>query len=156
MTSITPSDRPCKIGWYNTHNNQLEFLKKSNGSLLIAGDPIANGLSRYPNIWNKYFKKHNAINCGIGGDRTQNVLWRAKEMVLPLSIRYVVLQFGTNNLGCDSPSKISQGILSVADILQRKSPSVRIIITGLLPRDSKWSKRRKSIMLVNKILRYNS
>ena len=43
MTSITPSDRPCKIGWYNTHNNQLEFLKKLYGSLQIVGDSIANG-----------------------------------------------------------------------------------------------------------------
>ena len=112
-------------------------MQTESPKVLLLGDSIIAGLNRYHAIKNEYFCEKNTINCGIGGDRTQNVLWRAKEMVLPLSIRYVVLQFGTNNLGCDSPSEISQGILSVADILQRKSPSVRIIVTGLLPRDSK-------------------
>ena len=34
------------------------------------------GLHRYYKIWNKFFKPIDALNCGIGGDKVQNVLWR--------------------------------------------------------------------------------
>ena len=45
-----------------------------NYSTLLIGDSIIAGLSRYSNIWKRYFKPLYAINCGIGGDRMENVL----------------------------------------------------------------------------------
>ena len=47
-----------------------------NYSTLLIGDYIIAGLSRYSNIWKGYFKPSNAINCGIVGDRVENILWR--------------------------------------------------------------------------------
>ena len=43
-------------------------------STLSIGDSIIADLSRYSNIWKRYFKLLYAINCGIGGDRVENVL----------------------------------------------------------------------------------
>ena len=40
-----------------------------NYSTLLTGDSITAGLSCYSNIWKRYFKLLNGINCGIGGDR---------------------------------------------------------------------------------------
>ena len=46
-----------------------------NYSTLLIGDSIIAGLSHYSNIWMRYFKPLNAINCGIGGGRVENILW---------------------------------------------------------------------------------
>ena len=32
------------------------------------------GLHRYYKIWNNFFQPVDALNCGIGGDKVQNVL----------------------------------------------------------------------------------
>ena len=42
--------------------------------MLIVGDFLVSNLSRYPEIWRKYFINHEALNFGIAGDMTQNVL----------------------------------------------------------------------------------
>ena len=46
-----------------------------NYSTLLIGDSIIAALSRYSNILKRYFKPLYAINCGIGGDRMENILW---------------------------------------------------------------------------------
>ena len=43
-------------------------------STLSIGDSIIADLSRYSNIWKRYFKSLNALNCGIGGDNVRNIL----------------------------------------------------------------------------------
>ena len=44
--------------------------------MLIVGDSLVSNLSRYPEIWRKYFINQGALNFGIDGDKAQNVLWR--------------------------------------------------------------------------------
>ena len=51
-----------------------------NYSTLLIDDSIIAGLSRYSNIWKRYFKSLSAINCGIGGDRVENILWRCQNL----------------------------------------------------------------------------
>ena len=36
---------------------------------------LMTGLHRYYKIWNNFFKPVDALNCGIGGDKVQNVLY---------------------------------------------------------------------------------
>ena len=48
-------------------------MRIKNYSTLLTGDSIIAGLPRYSNIWKRYFKLLNTINCGIGGDRLQNI-----------------------------------------------------------------------------------
>ena len=38
-------------------------------------------MTRYQGIWDKYLKPLNAVNCEIGGDCVENILWRAKDNV---------------------------------------------------------------------------
>ena len=37
----------------------------------------------------------NALNLGIGGDRTEHVIWRIDNLSFPASIKYVIIQCGT-------------------------------------------------------------
>ena len=66
--------------WRNLLNKHCNDISNSNYSTLLIGDSLIASLSRYPNIWRRYFKPLNAINCGIGGDRIQNVSWRTNTL----------------------------------------------------------------------------
>ena len=120
-----------------------------NPTLVLIGDSIVAGLSRYANIWWTFFKTFHTLNYGIGGGRTQHVLWRAENATLPNSLKYVVIHCGTNNIDCDQPRDIANGVISVGLKLQEKCRGLKVIVTGLLPRDSEWSQRRKKINSIN-------
>ena len=82
-------------GWLNKHNKHVAPLKaKSNTSTAVIGDSIAAGLMRYRNVWDENFNR-NKVNCGIGGDKTQNVLWISNNIPLSQSLKYVVINCGT-------------------------------------------------------------
>ena len=63
--------------------------------------------------WYKNFKQ-DIINCGISGDKTQNIMWRSKKILLPQSLKYVVTNCGTNNLGTISLSRHEQVMFNEA------------------------------------------
>ena len=122
-------------------------------SVLLIGDSIAAGLTRYQTVWKKYFKPYKALNCGIAGDRTQHVLWRAEDLSVPPSGKYVVVHCGTNNLDHDETKIIVNDIIKIGKVFQfqeKLAADVKIILTGLLPQDLNKSKR------INKILKVNS
>ena len=68
-----PTCRFYKDNWLLNHKNQAALKKSSkNASTVLLGDSIVAGFIRYPKIWYKLFDE-NTINCGIGGDKIQNV-----------------------------------------------------------------------------------
>ena len=95
-----------KTGRLNKHNRYVALLKaKSNTSTVVIGDSVAAGLMRYRNVWGKKFNRDTG-NCGIGGNKTQNVLWRYNNITLPQSLKYVVINCDTNNLDTDNPGEM--------------------------------------------------
>ena len=89
-----------------------------NASNILFGDSIVSGFPKYPNIWYKFFDE-NTINRGIGGDKIQNILWRAEYIPLPQSLEYVLINCGTNNLDTDDSEKVADGIF-LSHLLSRK------------------------------------
>ena len=147
--ATTPSGRDNKSGWYDIHQKHVNLSLNSKTILVLIGDSIVAGLSRYANIWQTFFKTFHTLNYGIGGDRTQHVLWHAENATLPNSLKYVVIHCGTNNIDRDQPRDIANGVISIGLKLQEKCRGLKAIVTGLLPRDSEWSQRRKKINLIN-------
>ena len=72
-----------------------------------------------------------------------------RKATLPNSLNYVVIHCGTNNIDRDQPRDIANGVISIGLKLQGKCRGLKVIVTGLLPRDSEWSQRRKKINLIN-------
>ena len=102
-----PTGRFYKDNWLENHKNQAALIKSSkNASTVLLGDSIVAGFLRYPNIWYKFFNE-NTINCEIGGDKIQNVLWRAEYIPLPQSLEYILINCGTNNLDTNNSEKNS-------------------------------------------------
>ena len=150
----TPSRRDTKPGWLRTHNGYCGRLSMNPiaAETILIGDSLILGLTRYESIWYKFFNKI-ALNFGIGGDRTQHVLWRARNLNLSPCTKFVVIHCGTNNIDRDPPLAIADGIISIGHTLQQNKSGVKIIISGLLPRDSSnTSLRRRKIVKVNEHL----
>ena len=127
-------------------------MNRMKPSFLLIGDSIIYGLSRYKNVWNKYFGFSKTVNLGISGDKTQHVLWRAENLVIPSSVKFITAHCGTNNLDYDDPNCIAKGILNIGKSLLSKAPTSNILLTGLLPRDKCNSNRRKRLKKVNSYL----
>ena len=118
-------------------------MNRMKPSFLLIGDSIIYGLSHYKNVWNKYFGFSKTVNCGISGDKTQHVLWRAENLVIPSSVKFIIVRCGINNLDYDDPNCIAKGILNIGKSLLNEAPTSNILLTGLLPRDKCNSNRRK-------------
>ena len=149
----SPIGRDNKHGWYEEHEKFVAIAAGSLSSVLLVDDSLVNGLARYHRVWSKYFKPLRALNFGVGGDRTQHVLWRIENGEIPLNLQVAFVHFGTNNLDRDNPDEIRDGIASIVYTIQEKKPNANFIVSGLLPRDQETSFRRDKIKLVNQKLR---
>ena len=103
------------------HKDQAALIKSSRKvSAVLLGDSIIAGFLRYPNICYKFFDE-NTRNCGVGGDKVQNVLWRVENIPLPQSLEYVIISCGTNNLDIDDSEKITAGFFLHGTCPQKKN-----------------------------------
>ena len=89
------------------------------------------GLHRYYKIWNKLFKPIDALNCGIGGDKVQNVLWRVLNLSISSSLKNAVILCGTNNLQQDSLENIVDGIIEIGYCFKRRHHHINIFYMHL-------------------------
>ena len=147
-----PAGRFYKDNWVVNPKNQAALIKSSKKvSAVLLWDSITAGFLRYPNIWYKFFHE-NTINCGIGDDKVQNVLWGVENIPLPQSLEYVVISCGTNNLDTDDSEKIADGLFCIALALKKRINHLKIVRNGILPRDEQNTARRQKLCIVNELL----
>ena len=133
------------MNWLNFRHNHCFKLAKNTFEIILIGDSIVAGLSWYQNVWDKFLKSLNALNCGVGGDKIQHVFWRALNLPVFSNLKSVDVLFGTNNLLLDSHKDIADGILETARSLKTNYSCVNVIICGILPREDSWSVNQVSI-----------
>ena len=139
--------------WQLKYQYQIKLCNELQPKLLLIGDSLVAGLSRYPAVWNEFFEPLNSINFGISGDRVENVLWRSIHLPLPPSLSKVVILCGSNNLSGSTSYDICDGLIDIGLSFRKKKSSLDIFICALLPRDEKWSVNRVYITEVNKLLK---
>src|SRR5262249_29036082 len=134
--AATPSPRMNKEGkpdpgWLKRHEGFVDIAKKGDVNVLFLGDSITDawgGEGHNPKaagtaVWKKIFEPLKAANFGIGGDRTQHVLWRIQNGELDgIKPKVAVLMIGTNNTGQDSAAQIAEGITEIVKAIRQKSP----------------------------------
>ena len=91
MMALIPTERFYKSNWVEYHRDHCFMIKDSKPNTLLLRGFIIVGLSRYRNVWKEYLAPINALNLGIEGDLVENVLWRAVELPLPLSVKNIVI-----------------------------------------------------------------
>jgi len=138
--------------WKQRHEGLLQRTKQGGADLLFLGDSITEGWGTNA-VWQKHYAPRKAANFGIGGDTTQNVLWRlANGEGDGLKPRAAVLLIGTNNFGLhgDKPDDVARGVAAVVAALRQKFPPAKVLLLGIFPRDEKANAPiRKSIRAAN-------
>ena len=153
----TTAPVPREGGWMKMHESFLERNKKGDIDLLFLGDSITQGWAGRDGdgqgpiqVWNRSYAPRNAANFGIGGDRTQHVLWRLEHgEVDGLKPKAVVLMIGTNNAGRDTPAEIADGVTAIVKALRTKLPETKILLLAVFPRSAKPNAIRERLKSVN-------
>jgi lysophospholipase L1-like esterase len=130
------SDCEPLAGWLSTHERFVVIANKNRAQVVFLGDSItAHWRTRFNEHFLQEFGQYKAANFGIGGDRSQHVLWRVENALFEvLTPKVVVLMIGTNNAKTNPPSEVAAGIRKIIDVILEKSPATHVLIQAILPR----------------------
>lgn len=143
--AITPVPRDGN--WMKRHESFNERVKQGNADLLLIGDSITQGWEGAgKKVWEKHYTPRNAVNLGIGGDRTQHVLWRLENgNIEGISPKAAVLMIGTNNSGNNSSVQIAEGVEAIVKKLREKLPQTKILVLAIFPRGADVNDVRRKV-----------
>lgn len=138
---------PRDGNWMKRHESFNERVKQGNVDLLLIGDSITQGWEGAgKNVWAKYYTPRNAVNLGIGGDRTQHVLWRLDNGNIDgISPKLAVLMIGTNNSGTNTPEQIADGVKAIVQKLRTKLPKMKVLVLAIFPRGSDNANKNRQV-----------
>ena len=157
-----PSIGATKHGNPAFFEKHAAFLKRANEGpvgLVFIGDSITQGWGKFPEIWEKAWGKYQPANFGIGGDRSQHVIWRIEEGELDkITPKVAVLMIGTNNTMDDSAKDIANANRKIVSMIQDKLPNTKILLLAIFPRGPRsmrggvadpWEMRMDKIRAIN-------
>lgn len=130
-------------------------LERSSGrpsDLIIIGDSIAQHWGAFAR---RDFPNTSVINLGIGGERTQELIWRLGRLTAAESRpKAVILIIGTNNISEKSvtPCGAAAGILAAVEETERLWPNVDVFVMPILPRGKDVAFRDDDRKAVNDLL----
>jgi len=131
----TPAPKKDSGKFLEMHESFLKRTKEGPIGLLFLGDSITAGWAKAPEVWKKYYEKYQPANFGIGGDRTQHVLWRIENGELEgISPKVVVLMIGTNNTSSNTAEDIAKADEKIVRTLRTKLPEAKVLLLGVFPR----------------------
>ena len=101
---------------------------------------LGNSITEDGGDWNKRFGTKNIVNRGIGGDITEGVIVRIKEIIYFKPVA-VFLLIGINDIfNSDKPNRdkitesyVANNILKIANIVSKESPSTKFFVQTILP-----------------------
>lgn len=142
--------QPADVGAGREKSTPLHeaFLKRGQSGpigVLFLGDSITAGWAKVPDLWEKNFGPWQPANFGIGGDKTQNVIWRIEHGELDgIHPRVVVLLIGTNNSATNTAPEIVGGIRKIVDEIKARLPETKVLLLAIFPRGPRTSKGGKA------------
>jgi len=158
-TAIQPAPRDAK--WVERHEGFVAEARKGGIEVLFLGDSITDGWrTKGKAVWEKQYAPCHAANFGIGGDRTQHVLWRMEHGELDgIKPKVVVLMIGTNNTGKErdgqprnTTPEIIEGVTAIVKGLRAKLPQSKILLLAVFPRGGKDTPIRDQLKEINTAL----
>ncbi len=141
--------------WQAKVRSHVDHAARGGVDLLLVGDSITEGWGG-TEAWRRVFGGYASANFGIGGDATQNLLWRLENGGIgALRPKLVVLLIGVNNLGREqhSPEETARGIRAVLACLRQGFPGAKVLLYGIFPADAAPdSPFRRAIEETNRLL----
>lgn len=138
---------PRDGNWMKRHESFNERVKQGNVDLIFIGDSITQGWEGAgKNVWAKFYGPRNAVNLGIGGDRTQHVLWRLDNgNIQGISPKLAVIMIGTNNSNSNTSEQIADGVKAIVAKLRHDLPKTKILVLGIFPRGAQPSDAKRQV-----------
>lgn len=132
------------------HAEKVAAIKAGNYDLVLIGDSITHTLGELndgkyaPNqaVWNRHFAPRHAINLGMNGQRTEEILWNLQhgELDFAKSPKVVMLLIGTNNSDdrhfarVHTPEQILAGTKAIVEVIRQRHPATKILVLRIFPR----------------------
>ena len=161
IVEAAPVEAPATVrpvsraGTMARHKRMNERVTQGDVALLMIGDSITQAWeSGGKEVWKKYYAHRKAVNLGIGGDRTQHVLWRlASGNLEGIAPKLAVVMIGTNNSGDDTSEEIAEGVHAIVKLLRKRTPKTKVLVLGIFPRgENDEDARRRVTMGANEIV----
>jgi len=105
--------------------------------LILLGDSITEQWETAgARVFAQRLAPRQALDLGVGGDRTEHVLWRLQSGEYDeLPVRVAVVLIGTNNLGTgQTPQQTADGVHAVLDDVLARWPHCRVLLLAIFPR----------------------
>ena len=134
---LDPKTGAPQEGFMKSHESFVALAKEGKAQLVFLGDSITAGWKGQPAIWEAAFAKYSPANFGIGGDRTQHVLWRVENGEFDgIKPKTVVMMIGTNNSGTkeNSAEEVAAGIKNIITAIHKRTPATKILLLAIFPR----------------------
>jgi len=137
--------------WQKRMQSQLEKARAGGHRIAFLGDSITQGWeSNGEEPWQATWLPRHTLNLGIGGDRTEHVLWRLDNGLLPAlagannDLRAIVIMIGTNNSNGEDATaeEIALGIEAIVKRLRKGVPNAKILLLAIFPRGEKPGSQR--------------
>ncbi len=146
--AANPTPHPQKAAWQERIDQKAQEARQHPPQIVFLGDSItrnwdlnhADSLEKMKPIFDAYYADRQPLNLGISADTTSNVLWRIDHGAFDnMSPRLIVVLIGTNNtLRCKWPAEDTEGgIDKIVAELHAKLPKTKILLMGILPKQSK-------------------
>ncbi len=155
-SAITPISRPNEF-WQKRQAAFNHRAAQGDIELIFLGDSITQaweGAEVQQKVWGPFYGNRKAANMGIGGDRTQHVLWRLEHgNIEGISPKLVVLMIGTNNSnGTDNTAEeIAEGITAIVSKLRAKLPETKVLLLAIFPRGEHPNPQREKNALASEL-----
>jgi lysophospholipase L1-like esterase len=167
--NLAINPKPRDAGWMKRHESFNAISKKGEAQLVFLGDSITQGWEgNGKEVWAKTWAPLKAANFGIGGDRTEHVIWRLQNGNFDgIKPKLVVLMIGTNNTGhqgrptaehggvayVSSVEQTAEGVKMILDILGKNLPEAKVLMLGIFPRGAtKEDAMRKQNVATNNLI----
>ena len=157
-SAVIPAPRMAATNWVARHEGFLAEARQGRFDLVFIGDSITDGWrARGRAVWTQHYAPRHALNLGIGGDRTQHVLWRIEHGELDgLKPKAVVLMIGTNNTGKEkdgstrnSTAEVIEGVTAVVKAIRAKLPQSNLLLLAIFPRGTADAPVRAQLKEIN-------
>jgi lysophospholipase L1-like esterase len=124
--------------WQGKHNALVAKAKSTPARLQFFGDSITEGIGTDSiGMLKEKFPDLDPENFGIGGDITEELMFRITHGELGGKPKLMVVLIGTNDLvvpPIKSAHGIAQNVADIVEIFRTYQPASKVLVMGVLPR----------------------
>lgn len=132
----------------DTTNKHVEYLSGTENDIVLIGTSMFERFQYVPagqNAWNAHnLNTKNIFNCGVGGDRIENILYRIKDRKVLKYMKNIpskmIVMCGANDVDGNKPvDLLADGVYQILNCIRERFPDqkrTKLYLIGAYPRKS--------------------